>query len=511
MTTRSDKTIDVANFVAPSNTVTGPEAQATPASYFGKPFHSLSLLPALLTKDVVGLLLAFGSGWLIWQLPAPYHLTENGVHFLATLAAAVTLWIFNVFDEYVVALMLLLSWVLLQLVPIDVALSGFSKPSWFFVLGALGMGAAIHKAALLNRIAAHLLSKGNQRPQAIGYSLAGLGIAITPVLPRTVARIFVVAPLTQAVSDKLGVKSRSSTAAFLALSSYVGSTVATFMFISGGTYCLVGWSLLEESARAEFGWGTWTLAAFPAGLVTLAIVMGAIHILFPVDRDRGVEFSPTLAQSAARRIPLTTKETLCIAIVSLAVLAWFTKPLHGISEPWIPVAALILFLTTNVLDKNSFKNDIDWGLLLFFGISYSIGVTCSHLGVDRWLMDVMHPILTEVAFHPAAFLIFVHLLVYIVRLFLLHTPTTIILMLTLSSWADHMGIHPGALLLTILIAAESWFLPHQHLGYVLAYNYTKGEAFTHARARRVMAFKFVASFLALSISIPYWRFLGLIE
>ena len=52
---------------------------------------------------------AFAIGWTIWGLSPTAPLGENGMHFLATLVAAVILWIFEVFDEYIVALMLLLS------------------------------------------------------------------------------------------------------------------------------------------------------------------------------------------------------------------------------------------------------------------------------------------------------------------------------------------------------------------------------------------------------------------
>lgn len=75
------------------------------------------------------------------------------MHFLAILATGVILWMLEIFDQYVVALMLLLSWIVFGIVPPEVALSGFSQSSWFFVLGVLGLGAAVTKTGLLYRLA----------------------------------------------------------------------------------------------------------------------------------------------------------------------------------------------------------------------------------------------------------------------------------------------------------------------------------------------------------------------
>jgi hypothetical protein len=38
-----------------------------------------------------------------------------------------------------------------------------------------------------------------------------------------------------------------------------------------------------------------------------------------------------------------------------------------------------------------------------------------------------------------------------------------------------------------------------------------GNAFSHRQGQKVMALKFITSFLALAISIPYWRALGLMR
>src|SRR5215831_15310527 len=81
-------------------------------------------------------LLPLAAGVVVWHWPPRAPLDASGMHFLATLTVAVVLWSLNLFDDVVVALALLVSWVAAGIVRPEVALSGFAKPSWFLFVGA---------------------------------------------------------------------------------------------------------------------------------------------------------------------------------------------------------------------------------------------------------------------------------------------------------------------------------------------------------------------------------------
>jgi di/tricarboxylate transporter len=204
-------------------------------------------------------------------------------------------------------------------------------------------------------------------------------------------------------------------------------------------------------------------------------------------------------------------EGLSLATLALALAGWLGKPLHGISEAWVAIAALLVLLLTRVLNKNNLKNNVDWGYLLFLGVISSLAVIMSHLKIDRWLMGLIDPILSAFSFTPISFLLVVTLLVYLMRFLLNKTATVILLMLGLTPWAQDMGIHPGVLLITILMALDSWFLPYQSASYQISYYSTDEKAFSHGQARKLMIAKLFASLLALILSVPYWRMLGLIK
>lgn len=469
------------------------------------------IVPALPTKWIYAFI-ALGLGGLIWHLPPAGPLDENGIRFLATLTGAVVLWVFEVLDEYVVALVLLLTWIVFAIVPAEIALSGFSKASWLFVLSALGIAAALAKTGLLRRASFCLFRSVRPTYRNVESLIAGLGLASTAVVPRGMARVAIVAPIAQAAIETLGAKTTPGGPRRLALATFLGCSVPTFMFLTGGTYCLVGWGLIADDARSSFGWLTWLVAAFPAGLFCFLFVLAAANLLFPLVPESGQEDIPTanFEKQLAELGPFCREEWIALLLLCATLLAWVTKPFHGISEPTVAFAAFVAFLVSGVIDKKTFKTQIEWGFLLFFGVAYSLGFISSHLNIDRWLISVLEPYIRWFAIDQLTFLLFTLSLVYLVRLFLLATPTVVVLMLTLSSWAQGLGIHPGILLITILMAVETWFFPYQQFSYLLARDLT-GNRFSHSQARKLLIAKVLASYAALVISVPYWRALGLMQ
>lgn len=411
-----------------------------------------------------------------------------------------------------VALQLLFVWVFFNIVPSQTALAGFSESSWFFVLGVLGIGAAVTKSGLLYRAAIQALRLIPPNYRSYASILSVSGLFVTPVLPDERARVSIMLPFSQFISDLMGFKPLSNGSAGLALAAYVGFGLMSFMFLTGATLCLVGWNLLPETAKADFGWGAWALAALPGGVLTLVLLLIAIYFLYrPEDEERATVSPKSLETQVEIMGALTKAEWVSLAVLVLALLGWIGKPIHGISEAWISLGAFLVFLTTGLLDKAGLKNNIDWGVLLFLGVLFSLPVVTLHLKVDRWMIETMRPMLTAFSFHPFAFLSAVTILLYLARIFLNKTPTAILFTLSLAPWAQDIGIHPGVLLITILIAVECWFLPYQTISYQIAYYSTDGKAFSYAQARKLMVVKFVTSLVTLAVSVPYWRVLGLIR
>ena len=140
-----------------------------------------------------------------------------------------------------------------------------------------------------------------------------------------------------------------------------------------------------------------------------------------------------------------------------------------------------------------------------------MGGVCTHLKVDQWLANLLQPVFSVISFHPLTFLTTALTVVYFIRFFLVKAPAVILAMLLFLPGSSSVGIHPGVLLITVILGVETWILPYQNPSYLLAYSSAEGKAFTHAQGRKLMLAKLVASFIAVAMSVPYWRVLGLIQ
>jgi divalent anion:Na+ symporter, DASS family len=129
---------------------------------------------------------------------------------------------------------------------------------------------------------------------------------------------------------------------------------------------------LELSVTVGQG-GIWLLsrflAALPAAVFIFLFMFFAIHLLLPLSRSEMNGVSINFVQP--RRVDtacISYNEWIVIATLSLTVLGWLTTSLHGINEAWVALAALLVFLLSGILDRKAFRTDLDWGLILFFGV-----------------------------------------------------------------------------------------------------------------------------------------------
>lgn len=463
-------------------------------------------------RDALCILAALTLGTLIWHMPPLAGMSATGTHFLATMIVAISLWIFEVLDDYVVGFMLLLAWVVLDIVPAKIALGGFSQNSWLFTVGALGIAATIGKTSLLQRLSARLLGWiPIHRQKTYLFSLLSAGVLSGPLLPTGKARAAVAVPVSQAISDAAGFAPRSNGSAAISLAAFIGFSQMSFIFLTGGEHCLIGWNFLPPALKAEFGWLSWFLVALPAALCIVIFMLFAVRFLLPLTNHEQERLAAYAARPLKETTRLTRNEWITLATLLLTVFGWLTTSLHGINEAWVALAALLVFLVTGVLDKKGFKNDIDWGLIMFFGVLNSMALVAEHAKVDAWFVSLTGPLLGNFAGEPLPFLLGVCFLVAGIRFLLRKTAAAALFALAVLPLSETAGIHPGVVLVVVIMAGECFLLGYQDGPYQIAYGGTGGTAFSHSQARKVLAAKYLATFLAVAVSIPYWRFLGFIR
>ena len=427
--------------------------------------------------------------------------------FLSLLAAAVVMWSANLMPDFAVALGLVVGWVLLGLSTPAQAFAGFATSSWLFVFAMLGVAVAVGQSGLLFRTGL-LLSR--KLPTGLGWqaiSLLVMGIGLIPLVPSSVGRVLLITPLAQAAAQASRVLDRSPASALLGMAAWIGAHSVSWIILTGTPLAVFAAGLLPEATRQRFTFGPWLIAAAPlAVLIAVGAFAAAWLVLWPglgtpVGRERvGIQL----------RVlgPMSRREILMIAILIGLVVGWNIAPSIGLDGSVVALTGLVLATWTGSFTKESIR-EIDWNLLLTYGVVVSLSDLISRYGVDRLASEIVVAQVSQLGLGPLGFILAVAIVNSIVRLVVPQTQATLLMVLATVPGAVALGIDPWVIAIAILATSGMWIIPSQTPAYLLAFATSDGRLFTHGQARRVgLAAAFVV-LLALCAIFPYWRALGL--
>ncbi len=424
------------------------------------------------------------------------------------LGVAVVLWGLNALPDFVVGLGLVVAWNLLGIGRPEASLSGFASPTWFLLIAILGLAASLAASGLLERLAIRLMLVFPAT--FVGQTVALLvgGLLITPMLPLTVARCAMTAPLAVSLARTLHYRSGSSPAVGIGLAAFVGSGLLSRGFLSGATLNFIAWGLLPADARPS--WMFWALAAAPVTLLTASGSLGLILAVF-----RPVNDSPLPNEALIERLrakgPISRAEHLAGA-ATLTVLAGFILgPLAGINGTWIAGAGFLVLLGLGVLERDQVRTALDWPLLLFLGVTLSLPGMVHDLGLDTTMVSLVPRVLPAAHASPMWSIAVLFALTLATRVVLSEWVAVPLLTVTLLPAASALDLHPWVIAFVVLLGSNLWTLPYQYASYVAFAGGAAGALWTH---RQVLPFSVVhigLSLLGLLISTPWWRLLGLVK
>jgi divalent anion:Na+ symporter, DASS family len=417
-------------------------------------------------------------------------------------------WTLDVLPDYVVALGVLVVWNVTAIGPSAPSLSGFASPVWFLLLGVLAVGGGLARSGLLQRIAFALLSMfpATFAGQVVAFLVGGL--VMTPLLPLTVARCALTAPLARQVAEVLGYPARSRAAVGIGLAAFTGSGLLSRVFLSGATLNLVAWSLLPPATRP--GWWRWAMAGAPMMLV---LTVGALGIILltcrpandcPVRRD--------VIQRQRREIGALTAQARVAGGAAVVVLIGLAAgPYLKIDGAWFACLGAMTLAATGVLTREHFRRMIDWPLLIFLGVILSMPAMIHQIGVDARLAEALPPLVAWAHGSPVWILTFLFVIVTATRCLLSEWVAVPLLTTTLVPIAPTAGVDPWVIAFVVLSAANLWSVPYQFASYLAFWSASDGYLFAHDQVRTFSVAYVLLSLCGLLVSIPVWRLLGLLS
>ena len=421
------------------------------------------------------------------------------------LLGAILFWALDVFPDYVVALGVIVVWNVAGIGPSGPSLSGFASPVWFLLLGVLAVGGGLARSGILQRFALVLLSLFPATFCGQVVALLVGGLVATPLLPLTVARCALMAPLARQVAGLLGYRARSRAAVGLGLAAFVGSSLLSRVFLSGATVNLIAWSLLPPDTRP--GWWMWALAGTPMLFVITLGSLGVILVRYRPANDRPIERA--LIERQRHEIgPLTARERAAGISAAAVLIGLVAGPQLSIDGAWFACLGAITLTATGVLTREHFRLAIDWPLLIFLGVILGMPAMIHQAGVDAQLTGALPPLVAWAHGAPAWTLTVVFAIVTAARFVMSEWVAIPLLTATLLPLAPTLGVHPWAVAFVVLSASNLWIAPYQFSSYLAFWSASDGELFAHEQVRAFSVVSTLLSWGGIVISIPLWRLLG---
>lgn len=467
-------------------------------------------MPKYTKKQIIGLVLAVVACAVIMLLPTPEALTPQAMSVMAVFIAAVILWVFDTFPLFITALIMCLLWIIIGKLPITTVFYTFSATNFWLVLGALGIGLAVGESGLVKRMAMVLMKLFPKTYKGQVLALLLTGTVVSPVVPSTMAKMAIAAPMSVGISEGLGFAKGSKPTAGLFLASYAGYQLTAPAFLSASfmSYMLLG--LISSEYSAHFTWINWFLAMIPYLVITI------IGWYITIPRMYAPKMTKEEVAEAAKNLktqdlgPMTYREKAALVITLIALVMWITESVHGIGSALVSVAAICLFIIFGVISPADYSKKMNWNLLFFITCVLCAANVMGSVGIDAWLVSLIGPMFSAVSGNIYLFVVVVIVVCYVSRLLIAEMTTAMsVTLILLAPIAATAGYNPWVVGVVIYASAYTWNTYYQNSSFIVSHGLVGGEEVVNWKHCRPAAIAFmIINFVGLIVSVPFWQILG---
>ena len=335
---------------------------------------------------------------LLW--PEPF-LSNEGDAVIAVALWMITWWLSEAVSISVTALLPLLLFPLLDIMPIAEVGNNYGSPIIFLFFGGFVMALALEKVNLHRRIALNIIRITGTTPNKVvlGFMIAtaSLSMWISNTATTVVMLPIAMSVIKLLIHDIDGFTKKDRN---FAVSVLLG---IAFSANAGGIATVIGTppnsiliGLLENEYQIEISFLKWMLFALPFSIIMIVLsYVTLVHIIFP---SKGLNFSASkeVIQVELRKLgPTRSKEKMVLGIFAVTVSLWIFRTLINSVFPSLELSdtmismfsAISLFAVPFNIKKGDFILDwkdtekLAWGILILFGGGLALAKGMSVSGI----------------------------------------------------------------------------------------------------------------------------------
>lgn len=328
-------------------------------------------------------------------------ITESADAVIAVALWMIIWWITEAVSISVTALLPLLLFPLLKIMPIGDVGANYGSPIVFLFFGGFVMALALEKVNLHKRIALSIIKVTGTTPNKVvlGFMIA---TAVLSMWISNTASTVVMLPIAMSViqlliSDTDGFTKRDRN---FALSVMLG---IAFSANAGGIATVIGTppnsvliGLLENEYQIEISFLKWMVIGLPFSIIMIVMCyLVLVKLMFPSGTLKFNASKEIISDELQKLGPTSRKEKMVLVIFGVTIFLWIFRtvinsiiPNLGLSDTIISIfAAIALFAIPFNLKKGDFilewkdTQKLAWGILILFGGGLALAKGMSVTGI----------------------------------------------------------------------------------------------------------------------------------
>lgn len=340
---------------------------------------------------------------LFWDPPS--SLNPLGHTMLAILVFAMTIWVsgavgFAESSFYVIAVMGLLvaftpdpaniHTLLGSRQGIVMALSGFDSDAWLQVTTAFIIASAVKITGLGDRLGLWLISVSGSGPRQMLAGVLLMCYVMELFIPSPTGVAVLMVALLQRVMAICCVDRGSGLAKGMMLMVAYGTAVASVGVLTSSAPAIQTAGLIFETTGRDITWLRWFLYGEPFGLALGLVLYILILLMFPLEKSSFTNQKENIRQQLSLMGPMVGRERRLLVLLLATIMLWTTGGiLHGLGSSIVSaLAACAIFLPgMGIGDWRKLSGNVDWGILMLYGSSVSLGQWLLKSGAASWVAN----------------------------------------------------------------------------------------------------------------------------
>ncbi len=340
------------------------------------------------------LIIAVLVGYILYQFPPPEGLSREGQVIIIMMVMAVILFVTEPVPLPTVALLIIGGQVVLLGKDSSVVARSLMSDSVLFIMGSLMLAVGIIKQKLDKRIA-YLIVRitGTGLFQiAAGITLI-CGLLSSVIGGHTVAAMMLPVALTLITLTKEHTRNIKGMAAVLLLSIAYGCAIGSIGTPSGGARnaIMIGYwrdfffdPTKPLTTKYLVDYLDWMKYAYPIFLLQLPFVTWILFTAFKPEHKTLRRAVAKLRKQIEYQGPIKGADWAAIVIFLLTLAGWITLS-DTLGLGIVAILGSALFLVAGLVRWNDMNSGVNWGVVLIYAATISLGVEMKDSGAAEWL------------------------------------------------------------------------------------------------------------------------------